>query len=224
MNEIADFLQNALAGGRIVALPLAIVGGVVAGLNPCCLPLYPAATATCCAVRGNRTQVALGSASAFVLGLALTTTALGVLASLAGGALVHLSKWTYYLVALVPLAMGLHVLGWIRFPLPAPQLVTARQGVAGAFVAGVVLSVVLAPCGTPVLASVLSYAAREGSAPYGGLLLFLYGLGAGLPILAASSALGGLAARLRDGRSQSWINRLTGVSLLGLGFYLVWIA
>lgn len=224
MNEVADLLQSALTGGRLVALPLALLGGIVAGLNPCCLPLYPAAAATCCAVRGEQVKPAFWNAAAFVTGVALVTTILGVAAALAGGVLASFGSWTFYLIAVVPIAMGLHLLGWIRLPLPQPGNLTARQGALGALIAGMLLSLVLAPCGTPILASVLSYAAYDGSVPYGGALLFVYGLGAGLPIALAAFVAGGAATRLAQGRWQKWVNSIAGAALIAIGFYLVWAA
>jgi cytochrome c biogenesis protein CcdA len=223
MNEVAELLYSALTGGRVVALPLALIGGLVAALNPCCLPLYPAAVATCGAMRGERLQPAFWIAVAFVAGIALVTTALGVAAALAGSVIAGLGTRAGYVIAFVPIVMGLHVLGWVRLPLPRPGIVTPGQGVVGAFIAGMALSLVLAPCGTPVLASVLSYAAHEGSVAYGALLLFLYGLGAGVPICAAGFIGGGIATRIGSGGRQKWVDGLTGVALISLGFYLVWV-
>jgi len=224
MSELAEQLHGALTGGRMVALPLALLGGLVAGLNPCCLPLYPAAAATCCAVRGEHVRPAFWNAVAFVAGVAVVTTILGIIAALAGGVLAGFGAWVYYLIAVVPIAMGLHVLGWIQLPLPQPGNLSARQGAVGAFIAGMLLSLVLAPCGTPILASVLSYAAYDGSVPYGGALLFVYGIGAGVPIAVAAFIAGGAATRLGKGTWQPWVNRIAGAALIGIGFYLAWTA
>lgn len=224
VNEVADLLQSALTGGRLVALPLALLGGIIAGLNPCCLPLYPAAAATCCAVRGEQVKPAFWNAAAFVAGVALVTTILGVAAALSGGLLASFGSWVYYVIAVVPIAMGLHMLGWISLPLPQPGNLTARQGVLGALVAGSLFSLVLAPCGTPSLASVLSYAAYDGSVSYGGALLLVYDLGAGVPVAAAAFIAGGAATRLGQGRWQKWVNRIAGGALIAIGVYLVWAA
>lgn len=221
MNELAEQLQAALSAGRLAALPLALLGGLIAGLNPCCLPLYPAAAATCCAVRGEHVRLAVWNALAFVLGVALVTTILGVAAALAGGVLAGFGAWVYYAIAILPITMGLHMLGWVPLPLPQPGHLKLRQGTAGALVAGVLFSLVMAPCGTPILASVLSYAAYEGSVLYGGALLMIYGLGAGLPIAATGFIAGGVATRFTQDRWQKWINRIGGVALIGIGFYLL---
>jgi cytochrome c biogenesis protein CcdA len=224
MKWLADLLAGALSGGHLLALPLAIAGGVVTGLNPCCVPLYPAAAATCCATRGDRVRAALGASSAFVAGVALATTVLGVVAALAGRTMVGLGGWARYLIALVPLAMAVHLLGWLRLRLPAFRGPGAPHSLTSAFLTGLALSLVLAPCGTPVLASVLAYAAYQGSVLYGAILLFLFGLGAGLPVLLIGTAAGALALRFDAAGLRPWIDRVTGVMLLGVGFYLLWAA
>lgn len=221
MSDLAALLRGALSGESLVALPLALAGGVVSGLNPCCVALYPAGAAACCAVREEKQRLALSNAAAFVVGMALATSILGVVAALAGKSISGLGAWARYLVAVVPLAMGAHLLGWIRLPLPKAKEGARRRGLLGAFVAGLLLSLVIAPCGTPVLASVLSYAAYEGSVTFGALLLFLYGLGAGLPVLLIGTASGGLAGRLDRLGWRKAVDRAVGVLLLIVGGWLL---
>ena len=48
MSDLAELLKTSLSAGSLVALPLTFLGGVVTGLNPCCVDLYQAAAATCC--------------------------------------------------------------------------------------------------------------------------------------------------------------------------------
>ena len=219
-----DALRDALASGGVVALPAALVGGVVAGLNPCCMPMYPAAAATCCATReecapASARRTSLSSAVAFVIGLSAATTLLGVIAAAAGQRLTALGGWASYVVAIVPLLAGAHFLGLIELPRPRLPVLQARIG--GAFLAGFMLSLVIAPCGTPLLASILSYAAYEGSILYGAVLLFLYGIGVGLPVLALGFTAARIAQRLDRGGLRAWVNRATGVVLIVCGFYLI---
>jgi len=216
-----DTLRTTLADGGLIALPAALVGGVIAGLNPCCLPMYPAAAATCCAVREERAR-SFPAALAFVGGLAVATAILGIVASAAGRTLTAVGGWIPYVVAVIPLAAGAYLLGWL--PLPPLRLQPIRARVGGAFLAGLLLSLVIAPCGTPVLASILSYAAYRGSLPYGGLLLFVYGIGMSVPVLLLGVSAAKLAARLDRSGLRRWVDRATGVLLLGMGFYLLWIA
>lgn len=215
-------LREALSAGGAVALPAALAAGFLTGLNPCCIPMYPAAAATCCAVRDEPQRRSLGSSVAFVLGLASATTVLGVAAAAAGQRLTAVGGWLAYAVAFMALVAGAHFLGLIRIPMPRLPRMQARAGTA--FVAGLLVSFVVAPCGTPLLAAILSYAAYEGSITYGGVLLFVYGVGAGLPILLFGHAAGRLAARLDRSGWRVWVDRATGAILVGLGLYLLWRA
>lgn len=224
MTGLVESLRSAASAGGLVAVPLSFVGGVMAGLNPCCIPLYPAAAATCCAGRCDAPNAALKNSGAFVAGVAAATAVLGILAALAGRALTGLGGWAPYLIALVPLVMGLHLLGWLKVPLPTLTAQSSGTGLVGSFASGLLLSLVLAPCGTPVLASVLSFAAYKQSVAYGATLLFAYGLGVGLPILVLGAAAGDLARRLDKLGWRSWVDRGAGAALLALGFYLLWTA
>ena len=221
---LVESLRAAASTGGLIAVPLAFAGGVLAGLNPCCIPLYPAAAATCCAGRCDDASGALRSSGAFVAGVATATALLGVLAALAGRALTGLGGWASYVIALVPLAMGLHLLGWLTVPLPAFSVSARARGVVGSFATGLLLSLVLAPCGTPVLASVLSFAAYKRSAAYGGTLLFAYGLGVGLPMLVLGTAASALGRKFDRHGWRTSVDRVAGGLLLALGFYLLWAA
>ncbi len=226
MSTPTELLREALESGSPVAIPVALVGGLVMGLNPCCLALYPAAAASCCTGARNEPQerTPLPRAVLFVLGTATATTLLGAAAALAGHMMTNLGGWVRYLVALVPLVMGAHVLGLFRLPIPRAIRSPTRRGLLGAYVGGLLLSLVIGPCGTPALAAILSYAAYKGSIVYGSLLLFAYGCGNGLPLLLVGIAAGGLVARLRDGAWLRWIERGSGGVLVALGVYLLWTA
>ena len=224
MTALVESLRAAASSGGLVAVPLALAGGVMAGLNPCCFPLYPAAAATCCAGRCDTPASGLRSSGAFVAGVATATALLGVAAALAGRALSGLGGWAPYLIAIVPIAMGLHLLGWIRIPLPSFSGTVHTGGAVGAFATGLLLSLVIAPCGTPVLASVLSFAAYKQSIAYGAALLFAYGIGVGLPVLVLGAAASGLARSLDRLGWRVWVDRLSGATLVALGFYLLWVA
>lgn len=216
-------MEEALVSGGVWAVALAGAGGVIAGLNPCCLALYPAVGATCCVTaEGTAGRVAVSRALALVVGAALGTTVLGVLAALAGHAVTTLSRSGRYALAFVPILAGLQFMGVLRMPLPLP-LAWQGGGLLAAFGTGLFLSLVVTACATPVLAAVLSYAAYQGSAVFGALLLFSYGLGNGLPLLVFGTGVGAAAASL-GATVQRWLNGVAAVTLLVLGFYLLFVA
>lgn len=197
--------------------------GIAAGLNPCCLPLYPGALGACGALRRGSISGDLGVAGAFVFGVALATASLGLVAGLSGRALAPVGGAAAYLLAVVPLLAGLHLLGALRLPLPSYAIrVPAALGALGAVGAGAALALLVTPCSTPVLASALAAAGRTGSAVEGAALLFVYGLGQGVPILAAGFASAALLDRVAAARAT--LDRVSGALLVGLGLYLLWLA
>jgi len=213
-------LSEALSGGNLFALPLALAGGVLAGMNPCCLALYPAAAGACCSVEEQQTvRRSFGNAVAFVLGVAIAIGTLGSIAAYVGR-IAEIGTPVKYAIAVIPIFMGIYRLGWVKLPAFTPK--PFQPGFGGAFGTGLLLSLVIGPCGTPVLASVLSYAAYKRSFIYGGLLLFLYGLGTGLPLVLVGTAAGGLLKRLDCSRFGRLIDPILGSSLLLLGIYLLW--
>lgn len=219
--DFARAVGDALASGSMMALPMSLLGGLLVGLNPCCLALYPAAAATCCANAESAQPMTKVNAISFLLGVATAMSLLGVAVALAGR-VTSLGGVGHYLAAIVPIVAGLSLLGWITLPLDQP--LRRRIAVGGAFSVGLAMSLVVGPCGTPLLASVLSYAAYQGQVLYGAVLLFLYGVGVAMPMVVAGSALGTLFQRIAAPKWKARVNRVSGLILLGIGSYLIWVA
>ncbi len=218
--------------GNALALPLALMAGVIASLNPCCIAMYPAAAAlycgtnssdVCCGSPVTLKRRGLKSAIAFLSGIAAATTALGIIAALAGRIVGQLGPTIRYAVAAVPLVMGLHLIGWLRLPISLSHRVI-QNGSLGAFGAGLLLSLALTPCGTPVLASVLAYVAYKGTITYGAIVLFLYGVGSGIPVVLVGTTAHRLTSKLEQAGYGLWIERVTGGALVTFALFLVWKA
>lgn len=214
---------QALGGGSALALPLVLLGGLLAGLNPCCLALYPAA-ASCCPPGGATAEHPLRRVLAFVLGAASATSLLGIFAALAGRVMGQLGTPVQYVIAAIPLLMGLHLLGFLRLPLGTVPARVVPSNLVSAFGCGFLMSVAVTPCSTPVLASVLSYVAYKGGILYGALLLFVYGVGVGMPLLVVGTAARTVTSWLSKLGHQKWGDRVSGTALVALGLYLVWKA
>lgn len=162
-------------------------------------------------------------AAAFAVGVAIATSLLGLLAAIAGRTLRSFGSWPYVVIALIPIIAGLHLLGVVRLPLSVfRRSAFAQQG--GALAAGFISALLLAPCGTPILAAVLSYAAYIGTVAGGTLLLFAYGVGLSLPLLLVGTASGAASARFARSVAMTWIERGGGVALIVMGLYLLWKA
>jgi cytochrome c-type biogenesis protein len=165
----------------------------------------------------------------FTLGLAVTFMFLGVLAAWLGGLLGGGTRLWYYILAAVCILIGLQMLGVLSFSPPAwlegaRQVVNSR-GLVGAFLLGLVSGLVVSQCATPVLAVILTFVmAQRSGLLYGAVLLLLYALGCGLPLV----LVGTFTAALKNLRALSqWtfvINKISGVLLILVGFYFLWVA
>lgn len=164
----------------------------------------------------------------FAVGLAVTFMLLGVAASLLGSLLGGGRYW-YYIVAAVCLIIGLQLLGVIHIPYPAwfsrLQERVSSRGLWGAFLIGLVSGLVASQCATPILAVILTYvmAAKTGMV-YGALLLFIYALGRGVPIVLAGTFTGVLKNLRGIGKWSGWIEKASGIILLALGVYFLIVA
>ena len=98
------------------------------------------------------------------------------------------------------------------------------KGVAGAAVAGALLGLAVVPCATPVLGGILAFVATTADPVWGGLLLFSYGLGLGIPALMLGTASASVVARLPGDKIQRIADTIAGTALVGVGLYLIWLA
>jgi cytochrome c-type biogenesis protein len=162
----------------------------------------------------------------FVLGFTTVFVALGAGAS-ALGQWVQTHKGELSIVAgLVIIVFGLHFLGLLRIPILYRQ---ARfradvQGatLAGAFVMGLAFAFGWTPCIGPVLATVLTLAASEGSVGAGVRLLTVYSLGLGLPFILAAVAIGPFIAFLRRFRKHMGrVEMVMGLLLVATGILML---
>jgi len=222
--------------GVLAAFGIAFLGGMVAGFGPCVLPMLPAVfgyvtgqvAETPGISRGAAWRRGLALSATFVLGMSLLFASAGVAAALLGRAL-FVGAWAYYVVAAVCAVLGLQMLGVINLPFDAlnrflPNTRPERRGHVGAFAFGILFGVVASPCSTPILAAIATIAAVRGSVPQGALLLFVYGLGKGVPLMLFGLAAGSLTVMRSISRATGMLSRLGGAALIGVAAYLIWLA
>lgn len=181
MGWLESQFMESLSQGSVLVIVLAFLGGVVSSLLPCTVGMLPVLVGYVGGYsQGSKLQV-LRQVMLFVLGVSLTLTAFGVLASILGvtfGSFVG-SGW-YYFVGVVAILMGVHLLGW--FTLPLPQFVTTLPDTdAGKWftplVLGLAFGAATSPCGTPFLTAILGFISYQKNLLLGGVSLFAYGLG-----------------------------------------------
>jgi len=91
-----------------------------------------------------------------------------------------------------------------------------------AFSAGLLFSLVIAPCATPILLGILTLVAMQGELFYGGILMFIYGLGAGMPLLLIVHGFNRTQKWFIATQHQRGLQRVSGLLLISVSLYIVW--
>ena len=212
----------------LTAVLLTFLGGIVTSIGPCNVATIPLIMGFVGGSAARTRWRSFNLSMAFALGLALTFMLLGIAASLVGGMLGGSTRLWYYLVAAICFLIGLQMLGVISIPVPlwlgGLREKVGLRGIPGALALGLVSGLVASQCATPVMAAILTYVMAKGALVYGAVLLFVYALGRGVPVVLAGTFTGLLKQMQALGRWSHTLELASGVIVMAVGFYFLWIA
>jgi cytochrome c-type biogenesis protein len=228
--DLASWAEAAVGGSMALALPVALLAGLVSFFSPCVVPLLPGyvsyATGLGAAevVEGSpRRGRMLAGTSLFVLGFAAVFVLTGVVAGAAGRVLAEYRDVITRVLGVVIIVLGLIFTGVLK--IGQRDLRSHRipaVGVAAAPLIGVVFALGWTPCLSPTLGVVVNLGFNEGTAVRGGLLGFVYALGLGIPFVLAGLAFTKMASAVAFFRErQQLVMRIGGVLLIIVGLLLV---
>ncbi|MCS0582613.1 protein-disulfide reductase DsbD [Massilia pinisoli] len=226
-----DRIGRALDGARLaVIVPLFLALGLGLAFTPCMLPMVPILSALVvgdCGAASRRRGLMLSGA--YALGMALTYTALGVAAGLAGESMATAlqTPWVLGMFGAVLALLALSMFGLFELQLPSAfqaRLAGIANGrpagrLAGTFAAGAVSALILGPCVAPPLAGVLVWIGRTRDALLGGVALFALASGMSIPLMVFGTSAGSLLPRA--GAWMGAVKILFGVVLLATGWWVV---
>ena len=228
----ADYAQSLLQGGSFLAIVgVFFVVGAVLSLLPCSYPMIPILSAIIIG-EGARVTRRRGFALslAYVIGMALVYTVLGIAAALVGqslGAWLQ-NPWVLGAFGVLLAVFAVTLIAGYDIALPqrwqdgASRASQGRSGGKFAAVAamGALSALVVGACMTAPLFAVLAFIAHTGNAVLGGAALFSMGIGLGVPLLII-----GLGAGTFLPRAGAWMDGVKvffGVVLLAAALWIVW--
>ena len=219
-----------LGQSLLFAYVAAYLAGVLVSFTPCIYPVIPITAAVIGGQRDISGARGFVLSLFFVLGLALTYTALGVFAALTGKLFgtIQTSPLTLGVLGGLFILMGLAMLDVFQLSLEryAPRGLTGgnRKGIFGSFMIGVTSGFILGPCTAPVLAVILGVVAARQSVFFGGSLLFAFSLGVGSLLVLVGTFAGILASLPKSGAWMTGVKKLSGIVMLAAGAYFLYSA
>jgi thioredoxin:protein disulfide reductase len=224
---IADALER--SGVWQIILLFFILGALLA-FTPCVLPMIPILSVLIVG-QGNQVTRArgLGLASAYVLGMSIVYTLLGVLAGLSGAGLAAWlqTPWVLGIFATLLVLFGLAMFDVIRIEMPQSVQTKLSQSAAGmkggrvwaAFIMGAVSALIVGPCVAAPLAGALLYISQSGNWLLGGTALFAMAWGMGLPLLLVGASAGSLLPKA--GAWMDGVKAFFGVLLFATAWWML---
>lgn len=203
----------------VVLALLAFGGGLLSFVSPCTLPVLTAYFAF--AFQSGRSQIAANTLS-FMLGLATTFSLLGAVGFALGRVLLRNQQLILIFGGAIIIIFGVMSLlgkGFTGVQTSDGGAQPHNTSLGGSYLFGLTFAVGWSSCVGPILGAVLTLAAQTTSVWNGMMLLFIYTLGLGLPLMVVSTFFGRMSRkslfwRALKGRGWEWNTHVLVVALV----------
>jgi len=226
-----DRFVSVLESGRLWAvLAFFFVAGIALTFTPCVLPMIPILSGIIVGEgRAATKQRALGLSLAYVSGMAIAYTGIGIAAALSGqllsGALQN--AWVLWALALIFILLALSMFGFYDLTLPSglhARIAAASHRLPGGHFGGVALmgvlsAAIVSPCVAAPLAGALLYISQTRDVWLGGTALLSMALGMGVPLVLVGVSEGALVPK--SGAWMKAVKQFFGVLLLAVAVWTV---
>ncbi|NWF25947.1 cytochrome c biogenesis protein CcdA [Streptomyces sp. PKU-EA00015] len=224
-----DVYDTVFGGALLLALPIAVLAGLVSFFSPCVLPLVPGYLSYVTGVTGTDLAEAkrgrmVAGASLFVVGFTAVFVSGGALFGYFGSTLQGHREILSKVLGALMILLGVFFMGLMPWLTQREFRIHRRpvSGLLGAPLLGALFGIGWTPCIGPTLSAVTALAASEASAGRGALLTVAYCLGLGLPfVLAAVAFRKALGAFAWVKQHYAWVMRIGGVMMIATGLLLL---
>ena len=203
MTEILENLSKLITGNVWLAPVLALLAGIITSFTPCSLSSIPLVIGYVGGTGQREIKRAFWLSVTFAAGAAVTFTALGVIASIAGNLMGTSASGWYIILGIIMMLMALQT--WEIYEIiPSSYLLSknTKTGFVGAFIAG------------------------KGSILWGTLLLLFYSIGHGILAVIAGTSMGfvqKLSSSDKYGKTSAILKNTMGFLILIIGFYMFYL-
>ncbi|MEU6391882.1 cytochrome c biogenesis protein CcdA [Streptomyces sp. NPDC046939] len=216
-------------GALLLAIPIALIGGLVSFFSPCVLPLVPGYLSYVTGITGTdlmeqrRGRMAAGAAL-FVLGFTVVFVSSGALFGYFGQTLQEYQGVLNKVLGALMILMGVFFMGLMPWMTQREFRIHKKPaaGLVGAPLLGALFGIGWTPCIGPTLGSVLTLSSTQGGAGRGAILTVAYCLGLGVPfVLAAIAFRKALGAFSWVKKHYTWVMRIGGIMMILTGILLL---
>ncbi|MBD3380035.1 MAG: hypothetical protein GF408_06210 [Candidatus Omnitrophica bacterium] len=227
MQDISYYLNNPSP----VTFIAVFLGGLATSFTPCVYPLIPIIVGVIGTGRDSSRARNFILSVSYVMGMAVTFSALGAAAALTGKLFgqFQTNPLVYLVVGNVMIFFALALVDVI----PLPTLLLARAGAGkpgksghplSVFFMGVASGFVASPCAAAVLGALLAFVATTQNPVLGVSLLFTFALGFGVVLIVIGTFAGIVSSLPRSEKAMKAVQKIFALLLILLGEYYIYKA
>ena len=226
MDSLINTFSNATQAWYVL-LTISFLGGILASISPCSLAMLPLIIGY---VGGYSKETPIKTflqLCCFIVGTAIVFTIIGIICAITGT--VFASAFGGYftlIIASLLLIMGLKLFGLLDFEIPMIIKAMPQNKHNSIFLYPVLLGMTFAlagtPCSTPILASIMAFAAIGKNLGLAILMLFLFSIGQGIILILAGLFTSALKNMKFLSSFTEWGMKFSGLLLILVSIYLFW--
>ena len=201
------------------------IEGFVSFLSPCVLPMLPMYVSYF-AGQDKDLKRTITNSLGFVLGFTIIFVLLGVFAGTLGKLITANSRYINIVFGIIVILFGMHYMGILNIKIlnksKGIQKSKDKLSFFSAILFGMIFSVCWTPCVGIFLSSALMMSATSQSVLKGGIMLFIYSIGLGIPFVLTSIFLERLKSTFNHIKKHyNIINKIAGIILIVSGIILI---